>query len=154
MTDRRASVLRESARLSEARFHDLIVLGLARLCAKYGREQVAASMGRDRRSLENVFAGSEPKAKALLDTLLLDVTAMDEVLSAYGLRVVPARQTAENDMHLAAGLSAGLAKLIESAADGVRDHNETLTIADIVRPHLQGLAAIVDEADRLRAPSH
>lgn len=151
MPDRAASVLPESTRLSEARFHDLIVLGLARLSAKFGREKVAAAMGRDRRSLENVFAGSEPKAKALLDTLLLDATALDEVLSAYGLRVVPVQQGAEDDMHLAAGLSHGLTKLIESAAG---DHNETLMIAEILRPHMRGLAAIVDQADRLRSPSH
>ena len=43
------------------------------------------------------------------------------------------------DMRLAAGLSAGLAKLIESNADGHRDHNETLAIAAVIRPHIGAL---------------
>lgn len=148
------AVLRERDRLSEARFHDLIVLGLARLSAANGRQAVADAMGRDLRSLENVFSGSDPKAKALFDTLLLDVTALDEVLGAYGLRALPLQQSHENDMHLAAGLSNSLSKLIESNADGCRDHNETLAVAALLRPHMGALNAIMAEADAIRAPSH
>jgi len=154
MPDQRRNGLRKTERPTEERFHNHIVCGLARISANHGRHAVAESMGRDIRSLENVFAGSDPMAKALFDTLLIDHTALDEVLQLYGLRALPIEQRPEGDMHLATGLSQSLAKLIESNADGVRDHNETLAIAALLRPHLGALQALVTEADRLRTPSH
>jgi hypothetical protein len=138
----------------EARFHALLVQGLARVAAKHGRGQLSDAMGRSGRQLDNVFGGSDPKAKALFDALALDPTALDEVIAAYGLRIVPATDGQENDMRLAAGIAAGLAKLIESNADGVRDHNETLAIAAVMRPHLGALTNIINQADEITRPRH
>ena len=84
------SVLRENTYPGEAAFHALIVQGLARLAAKHGRGRLADAMGRSPRQLDNVFAGADPKPKALFDALTLDPTALDELLAAYGLRVAPA----------------------------------------------------------------
>lgn len=138
----------------EARFHALIVQGLARVAAQHGRGTLSDAMGRSGRQLDNVFAGSDPKAKALFDVLALDPTALDEILSAYGLRTVPLAGGIEDDLRLAAGLSNGLSKLIESAADGVRDHNETLAIAALLRPHVGPINAIINQADDLTRPRH
>lgn len=138
----------------EARFHMLLVQGLARVAAKHGRGQLADAMGRSGRQLDNVFGGADPKPKSLFDALTLDPTALDEVIGAYGLRIAPASQGTEDDMRLAAGISAGLAKLIESNADGVRDHNETLAIAAVIRPHIGALLNIINQADELTRPRH
>lgn len=86
--------------------------------------------------------------------LTLDPTALDEVLAAYGLRAMPATSSMQDDMRLAAGISAGLAKLIDANADGVRDHNETLAIAAVIRPHIGALQTIINQADELTRPRH
>lgn len=138
----------------EARFHMLLVQGLARVAAKHGRGKLADAMGRSGRQLDNVFGGAEPKPKSLFDALKLDPTALDEVIGAYGLRIAPAAHCTEDDMRLAAGISAGLAKLIDANADGVRDHNETLAIAAVIRPHLGALQSIINQADELTRPRH
>ena len=76
--------------------------------------------------------------KALFDALLLDLTVLDEVLAAYGLCAVPLAVRRDDDLRVASGVAAGLSKLIESAADGCRDHNETLAVAALLRPHMGG----------------
>ena len=148
------TVLPQIAALDEARFHALLVQGLARVAAKHGRGQLSDAMGRSGRQLDNVFGGADPKPKALFDALTLDPTALDEMMAAYGLRVVPIAQGSEGDLRLASGIASGLAKLIESNADGVRDHNETLAIAAVIRPHLGALTNIINQADELTRPRH
>lgn len=153
------SVLPKGVAPSEAQFHALLVQGLARIAVAHGRGRLADAMGRSGRQLDNVFGGAEPKPKALFDALTLDPTALDEVIGAYGLRIVPATQGAPADDHkddwrLASGISAGLAKLIESNADGFRDHNETLAIAAVIRPHIGALLNIINQADELTRPRH
>lgn len=142
------------SRVSEPLFHALVVQGLARVAARHGRGTLADAMGRSSRQLDNVFAGADPKPKALFDALMLDPTALDEVLAAYGLRAVPHAAAQEDDMKLASGIAAGLSKLIESNADGVRDHNETLAVAALIRPHMGALTGIIEEADQLTRPPH
>ena len=129
------------------------------MAARHGRGALSDAMGRSPRQVDNVFGGADPKPKALFDALTLDLTALDEVIGAYGLRIVPASPDGEDEPHkddwrLAAGISAGLAKLIESNADGVRDHNETLAIAAVIRPHIGALLNIINQADELTRPRH
>ena len=62
------------------------------------------------------------------------------------------RVTIPKRIRLAAGIASGLAKIIESNADGVRDHNETLAIATLIRPHIGALSAIINEADEMTRP--
>ncbi len=148
------SVLPQIAAPDEARFHMLLVQGLARIAATHSRGQLADAMGRCGRQLDNVFGGADPKAKALFDALLLDPTALDEVFAAYGLRIAPAVVAQESDMRLASGLASGLAELIAANADGVRDHNETLAVAALIRPHLGALTNIINQADEITRPRH
>lgn len=150
------TVLQQITPPDEARFHMLLVQGLARIAAKHTRGKLADAMGRSGRQLDNVFGGADPKPKALFDALALDPTALDEVIGAYGLRIVPVTEgsAVQEDMRLAAGISAGLSKLIDANADGVRDHNETLAIAAVIRPHIGALLNIVSQADELTRPSH
>ena len=75
------SVFHKTAALCEAQFHALVVQGLARIAARHGRGALSDAMGRCSRQLDNVFAGADPKAKALFDALALDATALDELLA-------------------------------------------------------------------------
>lgn len=150
MTSEGNSVLLKQGPISEARFHDLLVAGFARVAAKLGKGTLADRMGRTVRALDNIFAGSTPSAKAMLDALRADETVLDELLRSYGFRLAPLHDRAANDLHTAAGLSHAAASIIESLEDGERQHQETLVVADKLRPHVPSILAIIAEADRLR----
>lgn len=134
----------------EAHFGALFVAGLARVAANIGKGTLADRMGRTVRSLENILAGGSTSAKAMCDALLADCTALDEVLREYGFKLVPLTAEAANDLNTAAGLLDGATELVRSQNDGVRDHAETLRVADKLRPHLPAALAIINEADKIR----
>jgi predicted N-formylglutamate amidohydrolase len=136
---------------TEARFHHLLVIGLDRVADKVGKTALAEAMDRTVRALDDVLErGATPGAYALFNALLADPTALAEVLRAYGLKVVPDRADAANDLSTAAGLSHAAGALIEAHEDGYRNHSETLRIANRLRPLLPQIAAIIEEADRLK----
>ncbi|WP_203310476.1 hypothetical protein [Sphingomonas beigongshangi] len=134
----------------EASFGNLFVAGLARVAAKIGKGALADRMGRTTRSLDNILGGGSTTGKAMFDALLADETALDEVFAAYGYRLCPLHCEAANDLNVAAGVIDAMGELVKARADGHRDHNETLAVAALLRPHLPAMQAIVHEADELR----
>jgi hypothetical protein len=150
MSLKRNSVLPKRTFPDASRFHALFIAGLARVSAKLGRGTVADAMGRSSRALDNMFGGSCPTAKALLDTLAADETTLDELLAEYGFRLVPLDASRVSDLDLAAAVIGAMGNLVQANSNGIRDHNETLALGALLRPHLPGLTAIVREADVLR----
>jgi hypothetical protein len=123
-----------------------------RVIAKVGKGSFADKCGCDPDTVDNAITGkSIPRGHTLLNSLVADPTALDEVLALYGLKVVPLQVAPANDLTLAAGASEIATAICQALVDGVRKHHETLQIADIIRPHLPALTAIVREADGLRA---
>jgi hypothetical protein len=57
---------------------------------------------------------------------------------------------AANDLATAGGIIGAMGVLVNAVADGHRDHNETLAVAALIRPHMPAISAIVREADELR----
>lgn len=136
---------------TEARFQHLLVTGFDRVAARIGKPSLAEAIDRTVRSLDDVLErGSMPGAKTLFDALLADPTALNELLRAYGFKLVPDRADAANDLMTAAGLSHAAGALIEAHQDGIRNHGETLLVADKLRPLVPQISAIIEEADRLR----
>lgn len=145
------TVVPKRERLSEAQFHAKVVAGLARVAGQIGAGTLADNMGRSTRQLGNVMGGSTPDAKALFDALHADATVLDELLAEYGFKLCPLHATAANDIATMTGLCDVASEMGRALSDdGVRNHRETLKVADKVRPHMQALAAIVREADELR----
>lgn len=153
MRDLRSTVVPQRSTPTEARFHDLLVAGLARIALKIGKGRVADRMGRSVRQLDNIMGGSTPGAKPVFDALLADETALDELLAEYGFRLCPLHAEAANDLVTAAGVIGAMGQLVEALSDGRRDHLETLAIATLLRPHMPAMTAIVREADELRSRS-
>ncbi|SEM54900.1 hypothetical protein SAMN05192583_0588 [Sphingomonas gellani] len=144
------NVLPKRSGPDEATFATLFVAGLARVAAKLGKGALADRMGRTTRSLDNILGGGSTSGKAMFDALLADETALDEVLASYGFRLCPLHSEAANDLTVAAGVIDAMGELVRSRSDGHRDHNETLAVATLLRPHLPAMQAIVREADELR----
>lgn len=137
--------------LSEERVGANLAVGWARAIAKIGRGTFADAAGCCGETVGNALAGKNlPKLHTVLNSLRADPSALDEALSPYGFRLVPTNRDAANDLDTAAGVIAAMGQLVRANADGRRDHNETLAIAELLRPHLGAIDAIMAEADKLR----
>lgn len=149
---RSAQVCRATV-LTKDKFQQKLSVAWSRLWAA-GRNKVdmARTMGlSDTASIDRGLSGSNlPGAHVIFNSLLVDHTALDEILAHYGVRAVPITLEAANDLSTAAGTIDAMAALIRSQDDHHRDHRETLEIAAILRPHLASLNAIVAEADAIR----
>lgn len=144
-------VLPITRRLTEDDARTLLGLGVSRLLKAHTASRVALEAGCDEKTVRNARAADTSlKLHTALNLLSLDPTALDELLAAYGFRLAPLTANAANDLHTISALAETASELARANADGVRDHSETLAVAELVRPLLPGLSNIVAEADRLR----
>ena len=116
------------------------------------RVLMANAMGLDDTKTIDRACGSKnlPEAHTIFNSLFACPTALDEVAALFGFKMVPLSIDAANDLVTAAGTVHAMAELIRSQDDQHRDHNETLAIAQLLRPHIGALNAIVRQADELR----
>lgn len=137
---------------SELQFHEALVAGLARAAAGIGRGNLADKSNRTTRALDKLFSGAsaDTSGKGLLDFLLADPTALDEVLALYGFQLAPRDTSLAIDFEIIADTAAVIAEHTDAMRDGRRDHRETIRIADKARPVVQRYSAIIAEADELR----
>lgn len=147
----RSNVFPQIATLPKHRVSALLASGWARVSMKLGKGAFADRLETTEKTVENAMAGRTlPEAHTVFNSLAADQTALDEVLAAYGYRLTPLHATAANDMVAAAGVINAMGELVKALSDGSRDHNETLAVAALIRPHLPHLNAILTEADGLR----
>lgn len=136
--------------LTEAEFHSALCAGLARVASNIGRGNLADKSGRTTRALDKVFAGSIPNGKGLIDFIVADPTALDELLARYGYQLAPLGAEAVLDFEIIADTAALAAEHTEAMRDGRRDHRETMRIADKARPVVARYQGIIAEADAMR----
>lgn len=134
------------------KFQRKLAQAWGRVWPKLGKGVMADRMGLDNtKTIDRaVTASNLPEAHTVFNSLCADTTALDEVMACYGLRTVPLHAEAANDLSTAAGTIDAMAALIRSRDDDFRDHNETLAIASLLRPHMPALMAIIAQADELR----
>ena len=141
----------KSARLTKDRSKALVASGLHRAVSVHGLDELALAAGCCERTVQAALAlESLPSLDFLFNALDLEPTILDELAAAKGFRLAPLRSDAANDLHTAAGAGEIATAICRALADGVRDHKETLSIAELIRPHMPALTAIVREADELR----
>lgn len=141
---------------SEEHFRDALILGLSRTAARIGRDKLAERSRRTRRALDKLFSGDskDTSGKGLLDFLRADPCALDEVFALYGLHPPRLRSTEiANDMVTMTKVSGLMQQFCEALEDGVRDHNETIELADTIRMLLPFLTQIINEANHIRGLS-
>lgn len=92
-----------------------------------------------------------PELHTAFNSLSDDPTALDELAGLYDVSIVPRRTSkATNDMELAAGLGHSLSELIDRLRDGRLCHLDTLALAELFRPLIPQMSALVAEADAIR----
>lgn len=148
MSDR--SVVPSISEVAEEKFHAAMMLGIMRLTVAHGRDKVAHALGVSPRQIGNLANGSFPAAHRFWNLLALDATAMDEVAALYRAEVRTRTAIAADDMDTVARITRLAGQWIDVMADGVRDHRETLELADAIRPLVQRLNSVCAQADRLK----
>jgi hypothetical protein len=115
-----------------------------------GKHAFASQLSVSTVTIENALAGKNvPEALTLLNSLTVDETALDEPLRELGFMVCRIQRESCEDLQTAAGVVNAMGDLIRRLADGIRDHNDTLAVAALLRPHMPALEQIVCEADRI-----
>lgn len=131
-----------------------LVAGWARVMMQVKRGRFADDMQADRKTIARWMSGEHtPELHTALNSLAIDITALNEVFDLYGLELRPKEVGGANDMAMIARTSRLTAQWAEVMADGVRDHHETLALADTLIPMMPDFQSIILEAQRLRAPS-
>lgn len=128
----------------------------AALSAGWSRVRNARGAGAfaDASKLEDVtikrgIAGpSLPAAENVFNSLAADPTALNEVLSLYGLIATPKESGEVSDMDLITGMSGAVAEYLRRIADGRRCHLDETALAALFRPIIPQMQAIVDADDR------
>jgi hypothetical protein len=131
-----------------------LVAGWARVMMRTRQGKFADDLGVDAKTIRRWMTGEHlPEFHTALNSLVIDITALNEVFDLYGLELRPKAAKAGNDMLLLADTCHLSAQLAEVMADGVRNHHETLMLADTLTPMIPAYQAIVREAADLRAPA-
>lgn len=141
--------------IAKDKFQQTLAAAWGRVWPDIGKGTMADRMGlSDSKTIDRALTGSNlPEAHTVFNSLLADRTALDEIMKLYGLRVSLITADAANDMQTLSGLCETAGELAEALKDGVRHHQETLRVADKLRPHMPSLSALIHEADALRATS-
>lgn len=126
-----------------------LAAGWARVGATSAKGKFADAIGvRSTTTVDNALTGKTvPELHTALNSLLYDPTALDEVMALYGLRVCPRDAEAANDMETIHGLSGAVTEWVSRLMDGKRCHRDTLALANIFRPLIAEMQAIVHQAD-------
>jgi hypothetical protein len=140
------------APIAKDKFQQNLAAAWGRIWPKVGKGMMADRMGlADTKTIDRaVTASNLPEAHTIFNSLCADPTALDEVLALYGYRLCPNTADAANDMQTLSGLCEAAGEMADALKDGVRVHQETLRIAEKLRPHMPSLTAIMSEADSLR----
>lgn len=124
MTD--GSIVPSKVDVTEDDFRILTALGLSRAeKALGGRRQLAAIMDLSTKQVGNIMRGGSTDPKRLFDVNAEVPGTLDDVATAYGLRLVPMDAVCSTDGARSSGAIVSLlAKVIEAEADGRIDHTE------------------------------
>lgn len=122
----------------------------ARVIARIGKGHFADAIGCCSATVDNALTGPGlPEAHTLLNSLLADPTALDEVLRLYGMRVVPLKSKADEDIQVIADMAGVQSDWLERLLDGRRCHRDTAALAKRFRPLIAKMQAVIEEADKV-----
>jgi hypothetical protein len=133
---------------SKTKLSAAVSAGWSRCANTLGQSTFADGADMDPVTVRRGIAGpSLPAAENLLNSLAADPTALNEALALYGLIATPKTAEAANDLALATGMSSALAEYLRRIADGKRCHIDEAILAELFRPLIPQMQAIVDNHD-------
>jgi hypothetical protein len=142
--------IRPKSALSKAKVSASLSAGWARVMGTR-KGAMADAMEVNTKTIDRALTHeTTPELHTAFNSLVFDATALDEVAALYGMRLVPKRAIAANDLTTITDLSALIGAFATALSDGKRQPRETCQLADLIRPILSELGAIVEEADRIK----
>jgi hypothetical protein len=144
-------VVRNAKPLAKDKAKALIAAGINRAVIMHGIEAVADAAQCSIRCLQKALSHETlPEADKLGNILLLEPTVLAEWLGKLGYQAIPTNAQVTPDMVTASQMSRAVAAFLEILEDGKRSPSETCSLADVLRPLIPRLTAIVHEADGLK----
>ncbi len=134
-----------------------VALHRAKAAGGLSHKAVAEAAGKeDRKSVFAYLAGATEMGVEALVKLGADERFGDQFLNdvlgpLLGRHVCPVKTEGADVARLPIGLSELMTALLHAWSDQRLDHRETLVLADLIRPLLPHLNAVVAEADRIAA---
>lgn len=125
----------------------------ARTIAQNGGKKAtfAEAIGVHPDTVNNALCGNTvPELHTVLNSLLACPNALDEVLSLYGFILVHKDAAMSPDMQTLGMMSDAVTEFIHVLEDRRRSPSETCKLADLFRPLITRMTAIVDEADGIK----
>lgn len=102
-------------------------------------------------TVANAIAGKHvPRLHTALNSLVADDAALFNVFRLYGMVAVSVEAGNVNDDETIARLLKTASEYYERLRDGVRDHNDTVALAELFTPLIPAMLAIVEEAAKHR----
>ena len=152
MPDLLRPVVPKASAISEQQYHAALVAGLARVAANMGRGNLADKSQRTPRALGKLFSGDamDTTGKGLLDFLLADASALEEVLALYGFGLHRLDDApGDSETRMADVLDFATLDATMRAA-GRDDPRSICQLADRARPVARHCMGIVARADRIK----
>lgn len=136
---------------SKTRLSGAISAGWSRCANAMGQGAFADGSDIDPVTVRRGIAGpSLPAAENLLNNLAADPSALNEALALYGLTATPKVAEPANDLALVTGMSSAVAEYLRRIADGQRCHIDEAVLAELFRPIIPQMQAIIDRHDARR----
>lgn len=138
--------------LTKCEVKSLVATGLQRRVGQTSLEHVAEELDCTTTTVRRALAHeSLLEADKLGNLLARDPSALHEWFSRLRLKVDYEDTEMSPDMLTASQMSRAVATFCEILEDGHRNHQETLQLAQVLRPLIPRLSAIIHEADGLKA---
>lgn len=131
-----------------------LVAAWARTIAQNGgkKNSFADAIGCHPDTVSNALAGATvPELHTVLNSLLACPNALDEVLSLYGFILVSKDAALSPDMQTLTMMGEALTEFARILEDFKRIPAETCRLAELFRPLISRMSAIVEEADAIKS---
>lgn len=144
------TVIRETPAISHLRAVELSAEGVRLAQKRLGKDALAKACDSSIRVIEKWMAeGSMPDADRMLNMARVAPEVMTPLLAEMGFApLTKSRADAANDFDLIQGLLAAGTEFVARIADGRRCHVDTAVLADLFRPIMPMMQAVVDEDNR------
>lgn len=105
----------------------------------------------DGKLVSHVIGGEHlPEAHKILNSLLVDPTALFNTFQLFGGVFVPAEAGSCDDNAVISQMLRAATDYFERMKDGRRDHPDTLALAELFRPLIPAMLCVIREANHIK----
>lgn len=112
---------------------------------------LAVQVGKGRKTVDAAITKQHlPELHTVLNSLLVDPAALLNTFQLFGGVFVPTDPGACDDNAAISGMLRAATEYFERMKDGVRDHQDTLALAELFRPLIPAMLCVIREAGEMK----